>query len=163
MVGSWYDVCMGKNDAKQTDEAKLLDLIERGSNPFEAQASSSDVTDAAGYVESDVEKITAEIEHDKHKLEKYKTIQSLQLVKLQGMILANITPQKIAEAPLRDLTTSLRVLKQTEHLMEGKATSITGLLGYLVELEKQDGLDDGEIKMADAIEPEFSSEELPKL
>jgi hypothetical protein len=163
---------MGGKKVEQTDEAKLLALIKKGRDPFSPigaslPPSNSDPTDIPDFIDSDIETVTADIEHNKHKLEKYRTIQSLQLVKLQEMVIANITPQKIAEAPLRDLVTTIRVLKQTENLMEGKATSITGLLGYLVELEKQDALDDGQIKMADAIESEFKSEEvfseMPKL
>jgi len=155
---------MGDKKVEQTDTEKLLALIERGANPLEQQAKTPDVTDPVDFVRTDVESVTADLENDKHKLEKYRVVQSLQLVKLQEMVIANITPQKIAEAPLRDLVTTIRVLKQTENLMEGKATSITGLLGYLVELEKQESVpDDGDIKMADAIEPEFMSEEMPKL
>ncbi len=157
---------MGEKSSKQTDEEKLLALIKKGREPFsplgaQLPPQNSDPTDPADFITSDISEVTADIEHNKHKLEKYRTIQSLQLVKLQEMVIANITPQKIAEAPLRDLVTTIRVLKQTENLMEGKAISITGLLGYLVELEKQDALDDGKIKMADAIEPEFKSEEVP--
>lgn len=69
---------------------------------------------------------------------KYRALQSLQLTELQARVLEAITPGKINEAPLKDLITCFKILKDKELVIEGKPSEIKGLVGYLVELEKKE-------------------------
>ena len=75
---------------------------------------------------------------------KYRDLQSLHLTELQARILEAITPEKIEEAPLRDLVTAFKILKDRELLVDGKPTELKGLVGYLVHLEKEDAALKGE-------------------
>jgi transposase-like protein len=68
----------------------------------------------------------------------YRAIQSLQLTELQARILEAITPDKINEAPLRDLVASYKILKDKELVIEGKPSEIKGLVSHLIYLEKQE-------------------------
>lgn len=69
---------------------------------------------------------------------RYRELQSLQLTAIQARILEHITPEKIAEAPLRDLILAFKILKDKEQVIEGKPSEIKGLVGYLIELEKKE-------------------------
>jgi hypothetical protein len=69
---------------------------------------------------------------------RYRELQTLQLTSLQARVLEAITPEKINEAPLRDLILAFKILKDKELIAEGKPSEIKGLVGYLVELEKKE-------------------------
>lgn len=80
----------------------------------------------------------AEIRDKQGILLRYRELQSLQLTAIQARILEHITPEKIAEAPLRDLVLAFKILKDKEQVIEGKPSEIKGLVGYLIELEKKE-------------------------
>jgi DNA-binding Lrp family transcriptional regulator len=80
----------------------------------------------------------AEIRDKQGILMRYRELQSLQLTSIQAKILEHITPEKIAEAPLRDLVLAFKILKDKEQVIEGKPSEIKGLVGYLIELEKKE-------------------------
>lgn len=80
----------------------------------------------------------AEIQKDQGLLLQYRNIQSLQLTSLQARILEAITPDKINEAPLRDLVASYKILKDKELVIEGKPSEVKGLVAHLIYLEKQE-------------------------
>lgn len=67
----------------------------------------------------------------------YRGIQSLQLTEMQARILEAITPDKIEEAPLRDLVLCYKILKEKELVSDGKPSEIRGLVSYLVHMEKE--------------------------
>ncbi len=90
----------------------------------------SPVTDIA----EQVDRILA----NKEGLEAYRDIQALALTELQAKLLNAISDRKISEASLRDLVGAFKTLKEKEHLNDGKPTEITGLVGYLVQLEKEE-------------------------
>ena len=69
---------------------------------------------------------------------KYRSLQSLQLTELQARVLEAITPEKINEAPMKDLIQAFKILKDKELVIEGKPSEIKGLVGYLVEMEKKE-------------------------
>lgn len=69
---------------------------------------------------------------------KYRDKQGLILTEVQAKLLNAISDRKIAEAPLRDLVSCYKVLKEKELVMDGKPTEIKGFVGYLMELEKED-------------------------
>lgn len=150
------------------DSEILYDILESGKTQGQA----------ASELEVSIPTLTkriAKIQEEQGILLQYRTLQSLQLTRLQAEILENITPQKIAEASLHDLVTAFKILKEKEHLIEGKPSEIKGLVGYLVEMEKQKialvknavtANDNGE----EILEGEFSDEnedidedELPRL
>ncbi len=78
------------------------------------------------------------IEKSEKVILKYRSVQALQLTALQARILEAITPEKIDDAPLRDLVGAFKILKDRELIMEGKPSEIKGLVGYLIELEKEE-------------------------
>lgn len=87
---------------------------------------------------------------------KYRTLQSLELTKLQAKILENITEEKITEAGLGDLVRAFKILKDKEFMVEGKPTEIKGLVAHLIHLEEQNLalLDAPEVEDAEIIEGE---------
>lgn len=95
----------------------------------------------------------AEIRDKQGILLRYRELQSLQLTAIQARILEHITPEKIQEAPLRDLILAFKILKDKEQVMEGKPSEIKGLVGYLIELEKKESAAEvGEITEAEFAE-----------
>ena len=80
----------------------------------------------------------ADIQSKQGLLLQYRSIQSLQLTELQARVLEAITPEKINEAPLRDLVASFKILKDKELNIEGKPSEIKGLVAHLIYLEKQE-------------------------
>lgn len=69
---------------------------------------------------------------------KYRELQALQLTELQSRVLEAITPEKIQDASLSELVQAFRILKDKELVVSGKPSEITGLVGYLIQLEKQE-------------------------
>lgn len=91
-----------------------------------------------GISESTLSRRLAKIQAKQGLLMKYRALQSLQLTELQARVLEAITPEKINEAPLKDLITCFKILKDKELTIEGKPSEIKGLVGYLVEMEKKE-------------------------
>jgi DNA-binding Lrp family transcriptional regulator len=139
---------------KEIDEEKLLEMLERGFSPVEI-AKEVKVTPPT------IRNRIAKLQQEQGVLLQYRSLQNLRLTELQHAILEAITPDKIAEAPLKDLVTSFKILKDKELVMTGNPTEIKGLVGYLVQLEKE------ELAAADIIEAEEhiveETEDLPKL
>jgi hypothetical protein len=101
----------------------------------------------------------AEIQKKQGLLLQYRSIQSLQLTELQARVLEAITPEKIEQAPLRDLVASYKILKDKELNIEGKPSEIKGLVAHLIYLEKQEAaLNSGLSLPNDFEEAEFSDE-----
>lgn len=80
----------------------------------------------------------AKIQQEQGILMKYRPLQSLQLTSIQAKILEAITPDKIEQAPLRDLVFAFKILKDKEQVMEGKPSDIKGLVSYLIKIEKEE-------------------------
>ena len=106
-----------------------MDLLERGI-PQKEIAVKLEITPPT------LSKRIAELQKEQGVLLQYCPLQSLQLTKLQAAVLERITPEKIADAPLRDLILAYKILKDKELVIEGKPSDIKGLVGYLIELEK---------------------------
>ena len=122
---------------KEIDFDVVYDLAEQGFRQYE-------IAEELGISTSTLSKRMAEVRDKQGLLMKYRELQSLQLTSLQARILEAITPQKINEAPLRDLILAFKVLKDKEQVIEGKPTEIKGLVHYLLELEKQENIVDME-------------------
>lgn len=96
------------------------------------------VAQELGVSVTSLNKTIAELQLSQGLLLKYKELQNLQLTGLQAKILEAITPEKIECASLVELVSAFKVLKDKELVMTGNATNITGIVGYLVQLEKEE-------------------------
>jgi DNA-binding Lrp family transcriptional regulator len=135
---------------KEVDMNAALDLIMRGETI-------PTVAEELGISPPTLRARVADISKKQGLLLQYRSVQSLQLTELQARVLEAITPEKIAEANLRDLVMSYKILKDKEQVMEGKPSEIKGLVAHLIHLEKMETV--GE-KVEDFEEAEFSSEEV---
>ncbi|MFA5252350.1 MAG: hypothetical protein WC454_07185 [Phycisphaerae bacterium] len=135
---------------KEFDVEAALDLLMRGE---QVPAVASELGISAPTLRSRI----ADLQMKQGLLLQYRAIQSLQLTELQARVLEAITPQKIEEAPLRDLIASYKILKDKELNIEGKPSEIKGLVAHLIYLEKQESaLKDGTLLPEDVQEAEFS-------
>ncbi|MHA2064030.1 MAG: hypothetical protein ACXABY_06585 [Candidatus Thorarchaeota archaeon] len=130
------------------DSETLYDLATRGLTQKE-MAEELDVS-----VPTLAKKIT-EIQSKQGILMKYRSLQSLQLTELQARVLEAITPEKIEDAPLRDLVVAYKILKDKELVVEGKPSDIKGLVGFLVALEKEEAA----LNSPEAVDAEFEEME----
>jgi len=115
----------------EVDMEAAIDLLLRGEKPPAIAAE-------LGISPPTLRKRIADIQMKQGLLLQYRAIQSLQLTELQARVLEAITPEKINEAPLRDLVASYKILKDKELNIEGKPSEIKGLVAHLIYLEKQE-------------------------
>lgn len=120
---------MGRPRSDIETEA-MLDLLEQGLTQHQ-------VASELGVSTPTLAARIADIQGKQGILLKYRALQSLQLTELQVRILEAITPEKIDEAPLKDLVGAYKILKDRELIIDGKPTEIKGLVAYLVEMERQ--------------------------
>jgi transcriptional regulator with XRE-family HTH domain len=109
----------------------MLDLLEQG-------FSQTEVASELGVSAPTLAKKIADIQSKQGLILKYRALQSIQLTELQCRVLEAITPEKINEAPLKDLVGAYKILKDKELITDGKPTEIKGLVAYLVAMEKQE-------------------------
>lgn len=121
---------MGRAE-KAFDMEAALDLLMRGEKPPAIAAE-------LGISPPTLRARIADIQKKQGILLQYRSIQALQLTELQARVLEAITPEKIEEAPLRDLVMSYKILKDKELNIEGKPSEIKGLVAHLIYLEKQE-------------------------
>jgi DNA-binding Lrp family transcriptional regulator len=126
-----YRIVGGRKMTKEISEEDLLALLERGFSPPE-------IAKEVGVTPPTIRQRIAKMQQDQGVLLQYRQLQNLRLTELQHAILEAITPEKIAEAPLNVLVQAFRILKDKELVMTGNPTEIKGLVGYLVQLEKQE-------------------------
>jgi len=123
--------------ALDIDMEAALDLLMRGEKP-------PAIATELGVSTQTLRNRIADLQKKQGLLLQYRSIQSLQLTELQARVLEAITPEKINDAPLRDLVVSYKILKEKEHLLEGKPSDIKGLVAHLIYIEKQESaLKDG--------------------
>jgi len=135
---------------KEVDMEAVLDLLTRGEK---VPAISTEL----GISPPTLRARIADIEQKQGLLLQYRAIQSLQLTELQARVLEAITPEKINEAPLRDLVASYKILKDKELNIEGKPSEIKGLVAHLIYLEKQDAaLKEGRTPQEEFTDAEFT-------
>lgn len=113
------------------DTEVILDMNEMGLT-FKEQA------DELGCSVSTISNRIAKIQAEQGILMKYRALQSLQLTSIQAKILEAITPERIAEAPLRDLVVAFKILKDKELVVDGKPSEIKGMVSYLIKMEKEE-------------------------
>lgn len=113
------------------DTEVLLDMNEMGLT-FKDQAQELGCSTAT------ISNRIAKIQKEQGILMKYRALQSLQLTSIQAKILEAITPERISEAPLRDLVVAFKILKDKELVVEGKPSEIKGMVSYLIKMEKEE-------------------------
>ena len=111
----------------------LHDLLSKG-------IPKKEIATELGISVNSLNKSIAELQSGQGLLLKYRELQGLQLTGIQAKILDAITPEKIEAASLVELVSAFKVLKDKELVMGGKANNITGIVGYLVQLEKEEQL-----------------------
>jgi hypothetical protein len=117
--------------AKVVDMEAALDLLMRGEKVPAIAAE-------LGISPPTLRKRIADIQSKQGLLLQYRSIQSLQLTELQARVLEAITPEKIDQAPLRDLIMSYKILKDKELDMDDTKGGIKGLVAHLIYLEKRE-------------------------
>ena len=135
---------------KEFDMAAVMDMITGG----ETQ---KDMAESLGCSVPTLTKKIAKLQEESGIVMQYRTLQSLELTQLQHRILNAITPEKIEEAPLRDLVLAFKILKDKELVSDGKPNEIKGLVEYLIHIEQEEaGI---KIKPSgEAVDAEFSEE-----
>jgi hypothetical protein len=117
---------------KQIDSSTLLQLRSEGKS-VKMISSHFEVSTAT------LSRRIAELEHNEGILTKYRALQGLQLTSLQFRLLESVSPERIATASLAELLSCFHVLKKSELAIQGKGVvKISGLVQYLVELEKRE-------------------------
>lgn len=135
---------------KEVDMEAVLDLLARGEKV-------PAISEELGISPPTLRARIADIQQKQGLLLQYRAIQSLQLTELQARVLEAITPEKIEQAPLRDLVASYKILKDKELNIEGKPSEIKGLVAHLIYLERQDAaLKEGKLAQDDFTDAEFS-------
>lgn len=109
----------------------MLDLLADG-------VSKKDVGVILGCSPPTIDAKIAELRRDESVLLAYNKNKYLDLIGVQQRILANVTDEKLAAAPLQHLATAYTNFNKAEQLIQGKPTEIHGLMGYLLKLEKED-------------------------
>lgn len=116
---------------KEFDLEAAMDLLERGERiPA--------VAEELGISIPTLRKRVRELQEKQGVLLQYRALQSLQLTELQARVLDAITPEKINEAPLKELVQAYKILKDKELVVEGKPSEVKGLVHHLIFLEKQE-------------------------
>jgi hypothetical protein len=115
----------------EIDGETLYDLAVRGMNK-------KAMAEELGVSRPTLSSRIADIQAKQGLLLQYRALQNLQLTELQARCLEAITPEKIEEAPLRDLVFAYKVLKDKELIDTGKPTELRGIMHYLVQLEKEE-------------------------
>lgn len=120
------------------------DLAEKGLNTeilhdlLSSGASKKAISEHLGISVTSLNKTIAELQSGQGLILKYKELQNLQLTALQARCLECMTPEKFESASLEELARVYKILKDKELVTDGKANNITGLVGYLVEMEKEE-------------------------
>ena len=130
------------------DSETLYDLATRGLNQKE-------IAEEMGVSVPTLAKRITDIQSKQGILMKYRSLQSLQLTEIQARVIEAITPEKIEDAPLRDLVVAYKILKDKELVVEGKPSDIKGLVGFLVALEKEEAA----LNSPEAVDAEFEEME----
>lgn len=124
---------------KTLDKELLIDYISTG-------MSRKDIAEAMGVSPPTISNKIEELKREESSLLKYDKIHHLDLIGVKQRILANVTDDKLIEAPLGQLAQAYGVFGKMEQLIQGRPTEIRGLMGYLLHLEKEDiAARDGEI------------------
>lgn len=114
------------------DLERLIDMMQEG-------VPKKEIADSLGCSVTTLNKNIAEIREKEGILLQWRAIRSLRLTEIQAAILNNISPEKIADASLKDLVLAYKILAEKENEIEHpEKGKITGLVAYLLELERRE-------------------------
>jgi predicted transcriptional regulator len=116
---------------KSLDMSLMMDLIAEG-------VSRKDIAATLGVSPPTISNKIEELKREESALLAYDKVHHLDLIGVKQRILANVTEDKLIEAPLGQLATAYGVFGKMEQLIQGRPTEIHGLMGYLMHLEKED-------------------------
>lgn len=121
---------MGRNKA-EVDTDLLVDLIAEGMN-------TKSIASLLGVSAPTVLAKIEELKKEESALLAYDKTKHLDLIGVQQRILANVTDEKLAAAPVQHLASSYAQFGKMLLLDQSRPTEIHGLMGYLIHLEKED-------------------------
>jgi DNA-binding Lrp family transcriptional regulator len=147
---------LGEHKAKKIDQEELLDKLFN-------HVPRKEIANELGISMPTLSNRIAKLQERQGLLLQYRSLQSLQLTELQARILESITPDKIEEAPLRDLVLCYKILKEKELVTEGKPSEIKGLVSYLVHLEKEQLACEEPVPVSSYNDFEITDNDLPRL
>jgi len=149
---------VAKKLTSDEDVAAIIDLLERGGTMPE-------IAETLEVSQPTLSKRIAEIQEEHQVLLQYRSIQALELTRLQAKCLMAITDDKINEASLTELVNAFKILKDKELTLEGKPSDIKGLVGYLIQIEKEELGVETPVPVIDASfeESDKDGERLPNL
>lgn len=145
-------VYIAEKPRKEVDTEVLYDLMEKG-------VPKKNIAEELGVSVPTLQSRIADIQRKQGIIMQYRALQNLQLTELQARCLEAITPEKIEEAPLRDLVFAYKVLKDKELIDTGKPTELRGIMHYLIQLEKEEAAVNKPVDFEDADFEEVSSKE----
>lgn len=119
---------------KELSPEQVLDLLDR----LDRGEKRKDIARGVGVSTPTLSRIIADIQQKHGLLTKYRDIQSLRLTELQAAILESITEENIAEASLSEKIAAFKILSDKERVLDGKPSDIKGLVGLLIQLEKEE-------------------------
>lgn len=149
------ETCL-KDLTEEQKAEKVLSLLSRGYSPPQ-------IAKVVGSTAPTIRNTIAKLQKDQGVLLQYRELQNLRLTELQHSVLEAITPEKIADAPLHSLVQAYKILKDKELVMTGNPTEIKGLVGYLVQLEKQEVAGSIPVEDEEIIDVPQTENDLPKL
>jgi DNA-binding Lrp family transcriptional regulator len=120
---------------KDIDLNALVDLLDRGATPAES-------ADFLGVSLPTVKNRIRRLQESQGLILEYRGLQNLHLTELQLRCIEAITPAKINEASLNDLARAFKIFKEAELEIRDNS-KMSGLLGHLIELERQQLLSRG--------------------
>ena len=104
-----------------------------------------------------------ELKQEESNLLAYDKNRYLDLIQVQQRIIANVTDEKLAAAPVQHLASAYAQFGKMEQLIQGKPTEIHGLMGYLLHLEKEDIEKANDVvDNSDAVDASFVSPSSPE-
>lgn len=130
LPGGQVNVGINPAEVDETDQA-ILDLVKEGYT----KATACKILGISKY---NLKKRIQKLQNESAVILEYRALQNIELTKIQQKILENITDDKIEEASLKDLALAFKILKDAElNSGDDENKQVKGLVGYLIELEKQ--------------------------
>jgi len=116
---------------KEIDHESLIEML-AGGVPVRVVAEEFKVSNTTIYDRINV------LRRNESALLAYDKTHYLDLIDVKQRLIAGVTDEKIAEAPLQHIANAYGTFNKAELLLQGRPTEIHGLMGYLMHLEKED-------------------------
>jgi predicted transcriptional regulator len=117
--------------AKAINTDLMFDLLSEG-------MTKKDIAGILGVSAPTLDNTIERLRNQESALLKYDKVHYLDLIEVKKRLVAGVTDDKIADAPLGQIAQAYGVFAKSEQLIQGRPTEIYGLMGYLLHLEKED-------------------------